>query len=421
MPKPSFLTSFLLLLVLSAHAAHGAQTIRMTGVAPAGMESYDRIIPDLMMRWHNPGGAVAVARGGRLVFARGYGLADTARNLAVEPDSLFRIGSVSKPITAVAVLQLFANKKRSLDDRAFDILDDLKPLAGKTADRLIKNVTVRDLLQHSGGWDLDATFDPMFRSKADWKAAGVVPPPICKTVIRYMLGQPLDFTPGTTAAYSNFGYCVLGRIIEKVSGMSYESYVKTRVLARMGITHMRLARTLPKDSVPGEEVHYYDTPQGRLVNSVFPSVKFKVPPPYGGFYIEAMDATAGWLGSAVDLVRFANSLDGGKSSAFLTRAQASEMVRRPNLGIWRNREPYLALGWWVRPMGSGANWWHAGTLDGSAAFLVHIAKDDVIMAALFNSLPKNADAFIDDLDRALGQALAQVTEWPTRDLFPQYK
>jgi len=117
MPKPSFLASSLLLLVPPAQAAHGAQTIRMTGVAPAGMESYDRIIPDLMMRWHNPGGAVAGSQERRLVFARGYGLADTARNLAVEPDSLFRIGSVSKPITAVAVLQLFANKKRSLDDQ----------------------------------------------------------------------------------------------------------------------------------------------------------------------------------------------------------------------------------------------------------------------------------------------------------------
>ena len=134
------------------------------------------------------------------------------------------------------------------------------------------------------------------------QAAGVPPPARCEIVIRYMLGQRLDFEPGTGYAYSNFGYCVLGRVIEKITGQGYEEYVKTTVLQAMGVNRMRIGRTLPEGRADGE-VRYYDYPGAPLRERVFPGMG-QCPGPYGSFYLEAMDSHGAWIASALDLMRF---------------------------------------------------------------------------------------------------------------------
>ena len=97
-----------------------------------------------------------------------------------------------------------------------------------------------------------------------------VPKPItCKDVIRFMLGQPLDFDPSTQFAYSNFGYCLLGRVIEEKAGKSYEEYVKENVLGPMGITQMRIGGTLPEERSESE-VTYYGYPGQPSAHSVMP-------------------------------------------------------------------------------------------------------------------------------------------------------
>src|SRR5947208_951497 len=125
-----------------------------------------------------------------------------------------------------------------------------------------------------------------------------------------MLGQPLDFDPGMSWAYSNFGYCVLGRIIEKITGRPYEKYVREEVLAPAGITRMRIGASLRAQGSQGEAAYY--TRSNSTVRSVFDNAQ--VPLPYGGFYLEAMDAHGGWLASAVDLARFAVALERGAPS-----------------------------------------------------------------------------------------------------------
>ncbi|HSL71296.1 MAG TPA: serine hydrolase domain-containing protein, partial [Longimicrobiales bacterium] len=101
--------------------------IPITGQAVAGMESFDRIIRDLMRQHGIPGGAVAVVREGRLIYARGYGYADVEAKDTVQPDALFRIASVSKPITAVAILQLVEAGRIQLDDLIAPLIADLAP------------------------------------------------------------------------------------------------------------------------------------------------------------------------------------------------------------------------------------------------------------------------------------------------------
>ena len=402
---------------LTACGGGGSGGGTTTKVTPA--QSFAKVVTALMTKWGVPGGAVALVKDGKLVMAEGYGLADKDGGVAATADSLFRIASLSKPITAAAALKLVEAGLLGLDDKAFAILGDLEPPPGAAVDPRLQDITVRDLLQHSGGWDRNASFDPMFRSREIAAAMGVATPPDAETIIRYMMGQPLDFTPATKYVYSNFGYCVLGRIIERVSGESYQDCLQEAILGPAGIGRMKLGRSLAADRASGE-VAYYDYPGAPLTPSVFGEAGDLVPWPYGGFAIEPMDAHGGWIASAVDLVRFVTAVDGLATRPDVVQASTiALMTARPSLPDWASSDWYYALGWQVRPIGTGANWWHTGSLPGTVTIMVR-AHNGLAWAALFNTRPADADAFTTELDSALWTAVGGVTDWPTTDLFDSH-
>lgn len=360
------------------------------------------------LKLKTPGGALAVVKDGRLVYAKGFGLGDVVNKAPVEPTSLFRIASLSKPITAVAVLRLAEQGKLDLDAKAFSLLD-LKAPEGATVDPRLAEITVRQLLQHTGGWNRDKSGDPMFMCPQISGALGVPSPPTSLHIIRYMMGRPLDFDPGTKFAYSNFGYNVLGRIIEQVAGETYDNHVKKAILAPMGITRMTLGRSL-RENREKDEVTYYPG-AAKPSKAVFESLQDRdVPAPYGSFCLEAMDAHGGWLASAVDLVRFASSLD-----KVLNEKSLAVMFAKPsNAG---NAPAYYGCGWMVRPMGADGkmNTWHTGSLPGTSTLLVR-RHDGLVWAAVFNERIKD-----DKFDPNLHRAADAVKEWPKGDLFEKYR
>ena len=378
----------------------------------AQFASYDRLITGLMQRYNLPGASVAVTRYGKLVFAQGYGLADRDRQIPVQAGSLFRIASISKPFTAVAILRLVEQKRLRLDDKAFAYLKDLRPPKGKVPDPRIAEITIRELLHHTGGWDRDAGFDPMFRPVIEAEAVGAPVPASCETVIRFMLGQRLNYDPGTKYAYSNFGFCVLGRIIERVSGIPYEKFVRQEVLAPAGITRMKIGRSLQSDEADGE-VRYYNEGRAR---SVFPSLQGLVPWPYGGFNLEAMDSHGGWIASAVDLVKFANAIDGHRGRPLLAKSSLADLTSRPAPPLQQNSDSYYGLGLSIRPVGNDANWWHSGSLPGTTTLMVR-THNGYCWAVLFNSRPEGDNTLGRDIDSGMWQALREVKDWPDRDLF----
>ena len=386
--------------------------VAVSGEAVPGMESVDAVIGALMRRWEIPGGAVAIVKDGKLVYARGFGTADGTAGGTPAPDALFRIASLSKPITAVAVLKLVEAGKLRLDQPAFALLGDLKPPAGATVDPRLAQITVRHLLQHSGGWDRAASFDPMFRPTEAAQAVGAASPASAESVIRYMLGQPLDFAPGTRYAYSNFGYAVLGRVIERASGTSYEQYVRTEVLAPMGIARMRVGASQSAGRAPGE-VRYFDP---ATTTSVFPGGGGGVPWPYGGFHLEAMDAHGGWIASTADLLRFVTAVDALPTRPdVLQRATIDLMTAKPASPLWDGSAAHYGMGWLVRP--AEGNWWHDGSLPGTASILVRTGSG-MAWAALFNARAMRPNSsFESELDGAMWQAVRGVTAWPTHDLF----
>jgi N-acyl-D-amino-acid deacylase len=368
-----------------------------------GLESYDRAFADVLSKWEIPGGALAVIDRGEIAIARGYGWADETRNDPVLPESLFRIASLSKPITAVAVLKLVQENKLSLEARAFRFLDDIAPPDGAVSDPRLYDITVRHLLEHSAGWDASASFDPMFPSQRAAHGIDLPATADCATIVGYMLGRPLDFDPGSRYAYSNLGYCVLGRIIEKASGQPYSQYVREHVLAPIGITQMHLGRTRLADRQP-DEVRYYQRGEPSLARSVFPDDQSSVPWPYGGFYLEAMDAHGGWVASAIDLARFVSALDPAHPSAILSPEMLATMLARPAAPLWEKSSDYYALGWRVRPTRSDAAWWHTGSLPGSTAVLYRTSSGQV-WAALLNASPDPAQGNLAaDLIAAMGRA-----------------
>jgi CubicO group peptidase (beta-lactamase class C family) len=372
---------------------------------PPPIPSFDDAMEAQLRDYGIPGGALAVAKDGRLVHAKGYGYADVDAKTPVEGASLFRIASISKPITAVAILKLAQDGRLDLDAKAFTLLDiDLEK-----ADPRLVDITIRHLLHHTGGWDREKSGDPMFRPFDIASELGVPLPPDPAAIIRFMIRRPLDADPGTTHVYSNFGYCVLGRVIEKITGERYEDHVRKAILAPMGITAMRLGRTLLEQRAPGE-VRYYPE-NGTLARPVFESLKSKkLPLPYGGFCLEAMDAHGGWLASAPDLVRFATSID-----KILDEKSRALMVERP--ATLPSTPAYYACGWMVRPVGRGKmNLWHNGSLPGTSTLLV-IRNDGLVWAALFNDRSRGEGK----IDAALHKAADGVAEWPSGDLFKRQK
>ncbi len=398
------------------------QDIPVTGVAVAGMETFDQSVANLMKKYSIPGGAVALVRDGKLIYARGFGYADVENKIPVQPDALFRIASVSKPITSAAVMTLVEEGKLKLDDRVAPIIADLTPAKGATVDPRWEQITIRNLLDHTAGWDRDKPngFDPMFQSAIAAAVVGAPAPASAETIIRWMKGMPFDFNPGEKWVYSNFGYDILGRVIERLSGMPYEAYVRSRVLQPVGANRTQLGKSRMSDALP-EEVKYYVAGMGvnaPLVPSVFPGGGL-VPLNYGGYYLEATDSHGGWVSSTIDLLRFVNGIDGRASPPDILKLQTVSEMTTNGPTVCADGSCYYAGGWWVRPVQSGATWWHGGDYAGTKAMLVRSYYSNVSWVALFNAGAPNS--LVNELEDALWNALNKMTSFPTNDLFSTFR
>ena len=194
---------------------------------------------------------VAVSQHGKLLYSRGYGWSDAHQKKPTTPEAIMRIAGLTQRITVVAVKKLIRDGKLSSGTKVFGLLN-LKPPKGAVPDPRLYEITVGQLLEYQGGWDAQTAFDPFTRLREIQKSLHLSHRPHPADVIRYMLGQPLQFDPGRRTAPSNFGFCVLGRVIEKASGQPYEKYIQEEIVRPLGVDDMKLARSLPRDRDPRE-------------------------------------------------------------------------------------------------------------------------------------------------------------------------
>lgn len=398
----------------SFSAAVAAVPNASSGQSVPELVPVERFVSDFMARFKIPGAQCAVAKDGKLVYLRGFGFGDEARKTPVSPTARFRIASTSKPITAVGVLQLVERGKLRLDDKAFEILSHLTPPRGASADPRLRQITVRNLLEHSGGFD-SSKFDPQFDAlRIAAKTFGHAPPATHTDIIRYMMGKPLAFDPGTKFVYSNLGYNILGRIIERVTNQSYGDYIMQHVLAPVGVRSMRLAtRTTPSARLP-DEVFYWDGPDALPCWPIYEDDEEWHTYSYGGFDGSVIDAHGGWIGSASDLTRFADAVGGSTGKQILKPETVKTMLARPSIPAYRGQSSFYAFGWTVTE-GQGMS--HNGALTYGTLAVITRLNGGITYAMLFNHLDPDIPAVLRELGTKSVAAMKAIKTWPTHDFY----
>jgi CubicO group peptidase (beta-lactamase class C family) len=378
----------------------------ITGTIGAPQKEFEAKWTDLLKRWFIPGSTVAIAKNGKIIYSRGFGYSDINTRTKMTPDTLMRIASISKAITAVAALKLCEEGKLSLDAKVIPLMK-VKPFDDHP-DALVNNITLRQLLQSTGGWDRSLSGDPMFAPLARDAASQCSPTlrPTRDSIIQYWIGKKLDSIPGTRFSYSNFGYSIIGKLIETVSGMKYEDYVRTVILKPMNLDGMRTGKTL--ELAAGETTYYPFAGQEENV-SLFPNFRGKVPLPYGGdFALEAMAADTGWIASSQDLVRFVSAMAGDGISPPINQQSIVTMLQRPDVPEWKNKPTYFAMGWEAQPMSDNkVKFSRQGSLPGAIAWVCH-TPDGYAYAFCCNSRPRQANDFQGQAESSLTQAVQRL-------------
>lgn len=320
---------FLLIALCLAIAVVGTLLLMRPGRAPSLEVAVQRFLADEQIA----GAVIAYGRPGGEPSLVAFGEAAPGR--AMQVTDRLRLASLAKPMTAAAVLHLIALDQLSLDSPV--------PEAGP-------GITIRHLLQHSGGWDRAMTSDPI-SDPAAALALGLAPPYDCHDVARLM--PPAQFAPGSRHAYSNIGYCWLGRVIEEVTGRSYEDFVREAILTPRGAT-------LAYGGVPSV-AHASDWPD---------------------WASGALGPGGGWTGTAGDYWRFAaGPLD-------------SSSAERPDYA--KAGESYYGLGWRIWPDG---DWSHFGAIPGVFSFVLR--GDDGVAVLLFNGRPRHDERAVERLKSML--------------------
>jgi N-acyl-D-amino-acid deacylase len=395
-------------------------TVPITGRAVPELAVFDRVMTGLLQSYGVPGGQCAVAKGGRLVYARGFGYVNVPAQSPtplVSPTARFRIASSTKPFTAVAILRLVQAGKLQLTDRAFSILNDFTPPPGTTPDPRLADITIYQLLQHTGGFEYPnaAGFDPQFDGLR--LAANVFHHPYPATsvdLIRWAMGQPLAFTPGRVYSYSNLGYNILGRILERRTGLSYGAALKALVLDPAGISHFALmTRTSPQARLH-DEVYYFDSADALPGYSIYNDDPLPEFYSYGGFDGRAIDAHGGGIANAPDLTRFLNAVNGTTKPQLLSGQTIKIMLARPSI---TPTGPYYGLGWDVNPAARVVQS-HAGAISLGTLSVIFRLEEDITFVALFNHLAFNVDVMGLDVEHQLTAAGYSITQWPTTDMYP---
>jgi CubicO group peptidase (beta-lactamase class C family) len=331
-----------------------------------------------------PGLSVAISRNGQFVYDRAFGIADRDKALQVEQSSLFRIASVSKPITSVTIFRLIEQGKLNLNDKVFGPSGVLGSKYGKPPYKpYVTDITVDHLLTHTcGGWPNDAT-DPMFQHDS-WDHQ--------KLITWSIDNLPLSYPPGQHWAYSNFGYCVLGRVIEQVTGQPYEECVQANILVPCGINAMRIGRNKEGQRFPDEVVYY-----GQYSED-----------PYK-MNVTRMDSHGGWIASPSDLVQFLDHLGGSPNNPALLKPETVRMMTTPAPPFPQNSPVKYARGWNVRNDGKG-NWWHNGSLPGTTTIMVRTSTG-MCWAALANTRTEPHAQIDAALDQLVWNMVRTVPEW----------
>jgi CubicO group peptidase (beta-lactamase class C family) len=322
------------------------------------LKGLDKEISNYLKQWEMKGASVAIMRKDSLIYAKGYGWADQERDVKMDAGHILRMASVSKLITAVGIMKLQDEGRLSLKSKVFGpegILKD-NDLNSLVKDTTFYKITIEHLLRHQGGFYRD----PLFSSKDVKLQMRLTEPPVADDFFRLVLPRNLIFQPGSWQKYSNFGYLLLSRIIEHVSGKPYEQYIKDDVLAPAGCYDMHIAGNYYEDKRENEVRYYTHNGDGKFIEEYTGSGRM-VERSYGGNNITLLSGAGGWCGSTIELARFVACIDGqNEIPDIISKKAVNQMIE------YFDKDTF-SLGW--NDTAPEKGWIRTGTFSGTSAII----------------------------------------------------
>ena len=315
----------------------------------AQADKVDDYVKAEMQRQRIPGISIAVIKNGKVIKAEGYGLANTELNVPARPETVYKIGSLSKQLIATGIMLLMQEGKLSLDDKISKFLDG-------TPDTW-KDITIRHLLTHTSGIVREAPgFDPYkIQSDAD--------------VIKTAYPLTLRFTPGEKWEYCNVGYFALAEVIRKISGRAWSDFLNERIFSPL---EMKATRTTTVTDIVPNRADGYIWREGRLHNAdIFFALR-----PSGAF-----------LSTVLDLAKWDASL----YSDQILKAATREMMWSPVKLNNGNSHPY-GFGWELDAPGGHKRVQHGGSLPGFRSTIARYVDDKLTVIVLTNADNANPGA-----------------------------
>lgn len=322
------------------------------------LSGMDRKVMQYMTKWSIKGASLAITRNDSLLYAKGYGWADQEEDTSMEPSHILRMASVSKLITATGIMVLQDKGLLNIKDTVFcpgGVLD-CEPYRSLIKDRNYYKITIEHLLRHQGGFSRD----PLFSSRDVKNQLQLDHAPVKEDFIKVVLTRKLRFQPGSWQKYSNFGYLLLSDIIEKVSGKSYEAFIREDVLRPAGCFDMHISGTYYKDKRPNEVRYYTHEGDGKFIEEYNGSGRI-VERCYGGNNIPLLSGAGAWCGSPAEIARLVASIDGrDEVPDILSKSAIAQMTE------YLDTETF-SLGW--NDTNPAKGWSRTGTLSGTTALV----------------------------------------------------
>lgn len=386
-----------------------ADTLTNRSSAYAPLDPMAAQINGFMQRFGLRGVQIAVTRNDSLLFTQGYGWADEEKGVRMDASHVMRIASVSKLVTAVAVMKLVEQGRLSLNSLVTGpkgILND-KDILDAVGDHRLDSLTVDNLLQHTGGFS-SRRGDPMFNVLDMVHENKLSQSPTPLEITKIVFGRKLAAAPGVRRHYSNFGYMLLSLVIEKVTGKSYWDFVNEEVLRPAGVPTFFAATNYYEDR--GEkEVKYYAA-DDEIVEEFNGSDRM-VPRAYGGNDYNALMGGGGWVTSAAGLSRLVSAID--------LDSRVPDILTPKSIKLLTETDPEdklnVARGW--AKIEKDGRWIRTGTLCSSHA-LIERFPDGECWIILTNTGVWTGPKFSSDLRRLVDSLRARYSsKLPRRNLY----
>ena len=382
--RHAILPTVIMLLTAVTPALLGDPPQEHAAASAEATQDFEARMRHFMWRHGVPGAAVAVAVDGEIVYEQGFGWADVDEAIPVTPDSQFRIGSISKSITAVAILQLVEQGKLSLDDNPFDVIGMADQIRAPEVDPRLQDITIEQCLSHTAGF----SGDPMFQEEHLMTTMDLAARPDRMDVVRFVISQPLTRQPGVYWHYSNFGYLLLELVLEAMTEKPYETVIQDQIADPLQLVDLQLGGPLPTDRLAGE-VAYYDHQQ-RIQPIIMPDGSTQSVPKGYSHPPTGFGGAGGLVATAGSLAVISNDLHQEEGSRLLGK----EHIRRmwtPVEADHKYRSDYpmgvgYGLGWFVGVIDDDTrNAWHGGTYQGAISAQIVQYSNGCSVAVLFNT------------------------------------